>query len=197
MTFRLRGASGRVRIDCQTNADPNRWGFDLLGLEFDTEVALGFPVVTARVSYPAEGYLGYLGWIQVVAYTVTRGSERTTTELVDVPPQLLDAELPYLTFGLEPTLFDAPAFTEQNVSWLARSFLAASPDLLMTPTVDPVCGFAWGYEITQGEVEIVPPRACSREDWTMAKRVLQERLPGWTFGGDDWQPPAFDVGGES
>jgi hypothetical protein len=192
ITFTLRGITGRVRIEFEENTDPARWGFDLLGLDFDAQAARGFPVVTAKVEYPAEGYRGHLGWLQVVIYAVIRESERSTTEVVDVPPQLRDTTLPYLSFGIEPTLFDAPAITEPNVSWRARSFLVSTRDLLMTPNLDPVCGFAWGYEIQQGAIELVAPRACNKEDWSTATRVLRQRLPGWNFGGDDWQPVSFD-----
>ena len=51
-----------MRVAYGINADPKRWGYHLLGLDFDIEVALGFPVIEARVEYPGEGYAGYLGW---------------------------------------------------------------------------------------------------------------------------------------
>jgi hypothetical protein len=57
-----------VRIRHGANDDPARWGYDRLGLAFDSAAAKGFPVVEARVEYPAEGYAGFLGWIQVVKY---------------------------------------------------------------------------------------------------------------------------------
>ena len=193
MTFDLRGTTGHVHIDYEVNEDPARWGFDLLGLELDTQVARGFPVTRASVEYPAEGYRGYLGWIQVVAYDVIRGSETSSTELVDVAPQLLETSVPYLAFGVEPALFDAPAFSEGNVNWTARSFLTAVPDLLMTPSVGPVCGFSWGYTIEDGNVELAPLRACDRDDWSTATRVLSERVPGWTLGGEAWEPIPFDA----
>ncbi len=198
LTFELRGVEGHVRIDYDVNDDPARWGFDRLGLDFDSQVARGFPVIEARVEYPAEGYLGYLGWIQVVAYTVIHGADRATTELVDVAPQLRAAAIPYLSFGIEPVLFDAPAFTERNVDWGALSFLAASPDLLMTPSVDPVLGFAWGYTIRGGAIDSTPLRSCDRDDWTHARRRLVEHLSEWHFGGESWEPVLFDpVGGQS
>jgi hypothetical protein len=193
LTFELRGTTGHVHIGYGRNDDPERWGFDLLGLDFDTQAALGFPVLHASVEFPAEGYLGYLAWIQVVTYTVIRGSERSTTELVDVPPQLREAAVPYLAFGVEPAFFDAPAFTEPDVDWRARSFLTASPDLLMTPSVDPICGFSWGYTIRQGTVTPAPLRPCDRDDWSTATRMLSERFPAWSFGGEAWESIPFDA----
>jgi hypothetical protein len=192
-TFDLRGQVGRVGVGYEVNEDPARWGFDLLGLTFDTDVARGFPVIEARVEYRAEGYGGYLGWVQVVRYSVRHGSEQSATVVVDVPPQMREAPIPYLSFGIEPVLFDAPAFTERDVTWKARSFLTASPDALMSPFIEPVCGFSWGYNITDGHVEPTSLRACDRDDWSEARRSLQERLPDWTFGGDDWKPLPFDA----
>jgi hypothetical protein len=134
-----------------------------------------------------------MGWIQVVRYSVTRDGERSTTTLVDVPPQLRDSSTPYLSFGVEPVLFDAPASTERDMSWRALSFLAYSPDALMTPRLEPVCGFSWGYDIHAGGVRVAALRACDRDDWSEARRALQARLPGWSFGGDDWNSVPLEV----
>jgi hypothetical protein len=177
--FRLRGREGRVHVRYEVNEDPVRWGYDLLNLGFDIEVARGFPVVEATVEYPAEGYGAVLGWIQVVRYRVDDAVEPTV--VIDVAPQLKDTRMPYLSYGPRPALFDAPAFTEQNVVWRASSFLTATPDALMTPVVEPVCGFCWGYVIRDGTVEpteLVPAR---REHWLEARNELQARFSEWTF----------------
>jgi hypothetical protein len=193
MGFVLRGAEGRVTIEYSLNEDPARWGFDLLDIEFDVEVARGFPVAQARVTFPREGYAGLLGWIQVVDYQVTREGIREERVWVvpDVAPQVREADSPYLAFGIEPMMFDAPAFTERDVNWTARTFLTFSPDCLMTPVVEPLCGFRWGYVISDRVVTTKELAAASLEDWIDARRQLQRRLPTWTFGGDDWQPPDF------
>ncbi len=194
LTFALRGAEGRVTITYGVNSDPARWGFDLLGLDFGVEAARGFPVIRAQVAFPKEGYAGLLGWVQVVEYVVQQDGVPGETEWVvpDVAPQSRDANTPYMTFGINPVLFDAPAFTEKNVDWTARSFLTSTPDCLMTPVVEPLCGFSWGYVITDGTVTPKELAPSSPDDWIQARRMLRVRLPTWRFGGDDWSPPRFD-----
>jgi hypothetical protein len=193
VAFSLRGHEGHVRVKYDVNEDPSRWGFDRLGFDWDVSVARGFPLIEARVDYPAEGYAGYLGWIQGVVYTVSRGTEPDEIVSVtpDVAPQLRDANMPYLSFGIEPVLFDAPAFTEPNVDWNARAFLTYTPDLLMSPVVEPLCGFFWGYEVANGIVERKELRGAQLEDWIEVRKDLRVRLPTWKFGGDDWDPPAL------
>jgi hypothetical protein len=194
ISFTLRGVDGKARIRYEQNVDPTVWGFDQLGLDWDWSVAHGFPVIEARVEYPAKGYLGILGWIQVVDYTVRK--ESGTEDVVvapDVAPQVRDANTPYMSFGIEPRLFDAPAFDEKDVDWTARAFLTYTPDLLMTPTVEPLCGCSWGYTINEGVVSPKDLELCTTEDWLHARQRLSARLPTWTFRGDRWQPPVFDT----
>lgn len=194
LPFTLRGIDGRVEITYVVNDDPKRWGFDLLGLDFDIEAARGFPVMTARSRYAAEGYAGYLGWIQVVDYVVRHGDVEDAAVFVvpDVAPQARDANTPYCTFGYEPVMFDAPAYADEpNVDWNARTFLAYSPDCLMTPIVEPLCGFFWGYRIVAGVVTPKELRTCTSDDWLGTRRLLRLRLPTWDFRGDDWCSPAF------
>jgi hypothetical protein len=178
--FQLRGREGRVRVRYEVNEDPVRWGYDLLNLGFDIEVARGFPVVEATVEYPAEGYAAFLGWIQVVRYRVGEAPEPTV--VVDVAPQLKDTRVPYLSYGPRPALFDAPAFTEKNVVWRASSFLTSTPDALMTPVVEPVCGFRWGYVIRGGAPHPSELVAAGRDDWLEAVDDLHRGFPDWTFG---------------
>ncbi|HTT89404.1 MAG TPA: hypothetical protein VMF65_07585 [Acidimicrobiales bacterium] len=194
MAFALRGAEGRVTITYSVNSDPARWGFNLLGLSFGAEVARGFPVVQAKTSFPREGYAALLGWVQVVDYVVARGGipDEKVWVVPDVPPQSREANTPYLAFGIDPVLFDAPAFTEKDVDWTARSFLTFTPDCLMTPVVEPLCGFRWGYVVADGVVTPKELAPSSEEDWVELRRMLRVRLPTWTFGGEDWTPPAFE-----
>jgi hypothetical protein len=96
-----------------------------------------------------------------------------------------------MSFGIEPVLFDAPAFTERNVDWSARSFLTYTPNCLMTPVVEPLCGFCWGYVITNGTVKPKLLAPGSINDWMETRRLLRLRLPTWEFRGDEWNPPPF------
>lgn len=186
LTFEARSLLGRVRVAYGINADPKRWGYHLLGLDFDIEVARGFPIIEARVEYPGEGYAGYLGWIQVVRYWI--GAEKDPTVIVDVAPQMKQARMPYLSFGIQPVLFDAPAFIEQNVTWRAWSFLTFTPDCVMTSVVEPACGFRWGYDLRSGvpsPIELLP---AGQAEWLDTREELRPRFPDWTFGGDAWKP---------
>jgi hypothetical protein len=129
----------------------------------------------------------------VVSYVVKDGPEQETVWAVpDMAPQVLDANTPYSVFGIEPVLFDAPASDEQNEDWLARSFLAYTPDCLMTPVLEPICGFAWGYDIESGQVRLKDMRLGTVDDWIEIRRMLRIRLRTWTFGGDDWKPLTFN-----
>jgi hypothetical protein len=189
--FALRGVDGRVDISYEINDDPRRWGFHLFGPGWDT--ARGFPVLRARVRYPAEGYAAFLGWIQVVALTEKGdGREETSWVVPDVAPQSRDANIPYAVFGFEPSFFDAPSYDAADVEFLAKAFLAYTPDCLLTPVVEPLCGFTWGYDVEHGTVRPKELRGSTPDDWFEVRKLLRIRLPSWTFGGDAWQPPALD-----
>jgi hypothetical protein len=188
LRFTLRGVDGRVSVYYGVNDDPLRWGFGLLGLPYDVEIARGFPVIAARMEFPAAGYAGYLGWVQGVRETADGSKEDA---IPDVAPQLQGKDVPYLTFGVEPGFFDAPANTKQNVLWRAWTFLTQTPDTVMTAVVEPVCGFTWGYDVRDGVVAPTELLAATEDDWLRLRDDLRERLPGWTFGGDDWNAPSF------
>jgi hypothetical protein len=193
-SFTLREVAGRVDIDYSVNEDPARWGFDLIGFEELLDLPRGFPVIEARTAYPAPGYRGLLGWVQVVSWQDPTATEPETTWIVpDVAPQAIGANSPYLTFGIDPVFFDAPATDQPDSDWLARAFLTCTPDLLMTPVVEPVLGLAWGYDIAQGKVTPKDLRPAGTDDWREIRKMLGIRLPMWTFGGDDWEPLTFSA----
>lgn len=105
--FQSRGRPGRVLACYGVNDDPTRWGYPLLGLDALIEVSAGFPVLQADVEYDAEGYAAIMGWIQVVRMHDHDRDEHTI--LIDKAPQLAGLDLPYMTFGIRPALFDAPS----------------------------------------------------------------------------------------
>jgi hypothetical protein len=191
MSFRLRDVDGVVRVRYGVNDDPAKWGFDRLGLDFDVEVARGFPIIEARVDYPADGYAGSVGWVQAVRYWVNGQSE---PKLVapDVAPQLKGAGVPYFSFGLEPTLFDAPATTDRDMVWRAAAFLTQTPDLLMSRTVGAVCGFTWGYDVHDGVPTPSELAAAQANDWAAAVADLRRALLDWEFLDVDRLPPFDD-----
>jgi hypothetical protein len=180
LPFRIHGAEGSVRVVHGRNEDPRRWGYHLL--DFDIDAARGFPVVEATVEFALEGYAANMGWLQLVRYRVAeRGDE---TVIVDVAPQLRESKMPFLSFGLRPTMFDAPATTDPHVTWRAASFLTYAPDCLMTPTIRPACGFRWGYDVRDGSPEPTELLVAGRDDWLDLRTELEPRYPDWTFLGD-------------
>jgi hypothetical protein len=187
ISFRLNSLDGRVRVEYGVNEDPMRWGYGLLGLSFPPEVARGFPVVQASVSYPAEGYAAHMGWIQVVRYRVHETGEETT--VVDVPPQLRETDNPYMAYGVRPTMFDAPSITDREVTWGADSFLVHTPDALMTRVIHGICGFKWGFLVHGGEVQPDPLEIAVEGDWQRNMADLRARYPTWTFG-SSWSDEA-------
>src|SRR6187200_2356602 len=70
--------------------------------------------------------------------------------------------MPYFAFGVRPTFFDAPSTDDRDYEFRAAAFLTASPDALMTPVVEPLCGFSWGYRVVDETPHIDPARAGRR-----------------------------------
>ena len=123
-----------------------------------------------------------MGWIQLVRY----GSGDLGREVVEVdhPPQHSNVGTPYCYWGMRPTFFDAPSTTLEGVTWLAETFLTVSPDALMTRTVQPVCGFRWGYTTIRNPPGILPVEPIGAAEWRTVRAALQERYPDWDFLSD-------------
>jgi hypothetical protein len=177
--FELSGRAGEVAVSYGENEDPVRWGYDLLGLDFPWEVSQGFPVFRADVTYDGDGYAAVLGWVQVVWMSMV--GEATERVMVDVAPSLIGSGFPFVSFGVEPTMFDAPSTTHRDVGWVARTFLTASPDRLMTRVVAPVIGFRWGYTVAAGEVAVDALAPASTEDWILTRGVIAAQFTDWDF----------------
>ena len=132
-----------MSVDYGVNEDPVRWGYDVLGLDwFTPELARGFPVMQASVQHAAEGYAADMGWLQVVRYDVRDAGEKEHQVVFDVPPQLSETETPYAAFGVRPTFFDAPAAVAKDMTWDADTFLAYTPDAVLSRIIHPLCGFS-------------------------------------------------------
>ena len=56
-----------------------------------------------------------------------------------------------------------------------------SPDSVMSPVVEPVCGFSWGYEVHQGKPTTVPISVDGLSGWADARELLARHCPRWTF----------------
>jgi hypothetical protein len=172
---------GRAQVNYTINEDPDRWGYPVLGLEALVDRSRGCPVVEATVEYPREGYAAVMGWIQVVSHRAAPAPQPEV--LVDVAPQMreVDAAMPYFAFGVRPTLFDAPSTDDEDYEMSARAFLTASPDAVMSPVVQPLCGFVWGYAIVKGSPEVAPLEPAGAAEWAWMRSELEPRYPGWTF----------------
>lgn len=183
--FVVRDLPGEVTVRYGVNADPSGVGYGawVLGDEYPPEMALGFPVIQADVDYQGQGYVAVMAWIQVVRFDTHDGVEPKT--VFDVAPQITDSDVPYMSFGVRPTLFDAPGFTKPDVTWDADSFLVHTPDAVLSRIVSPICGFKWGYRMTGGVVRPLPVSVAEASDWQRNLGDLRDRYPSWTFH-DSW-----------
>jgi hypothetical protein len=190
--FRLRGAEGSVSVSFEANEDPQRWGYGVLGLEWPAELAQGLPALTARTEIALHGYAAVMGWVQVVRIDVLESSHSLVDgvdkapaghhEWVDGPPQLRGLGVPFTSFGACPTLFDAPASTESDTTFLADSWLTASPDALISRESFPLLGLRWGYSTrTEQPPELHEPTELDSADWAQALPLLRETFPDWQF----------------
>ena len=183
LDFTLHGIPGTVAVSHRLNTGLADAGFDVLGLDFDDGSVTGFPVVEATTRYEGSGYRALMGWIQVVRYTSPEDGEMF---IVDTAPQIRSIsgmDYPFLSWGVRPTLFDAPATSEVSVDWWADAFLVASPDALITPVIAPLAAFRWGYEVdAAGVVTSRLPRERDTADaWSEVRDGISSRHPGWTL----------------
>jgi hypothetical protein len=178
LRFALRGLPGTVRVRAGVNEDPRRWGYHLLDMPELVERSRGFPVVEATVEHPAEGYAAVMGWIQVARYREPGSAEEV---FVDVAPQLQGSGMPWLSFGVRPAYFDAPSTDSNEATFRADAFLAVTPDGLMSPVAEPLCGFSWGYDVAGGAPGSAPLAPAGADQWAAMVPALADACPKWTF----------------
>lgn len=176
--FSHHGHQGRVTVTVETTLSPATLGVG--------DNALGLAHCKATIEFPADGYLGLLGWVQLVRST-DNASHGRRFEMDPFDPFGLyeRAPLPYCWYGIAPTLFDAPSRDERvPLDWVAHSFLAASPFGGNTKVVTPLLGFSWGFEI-MGDKEIVlkPAMVLTAADWAAHLPYLRACYPEWRFSG--------------
>ena len=200
--FTCREQHGKIDVTLQPNNDPEHaWGLDLIFTHIPPselkENFHGFPVVSAKVTYPeTTGYGSLFGWIQLIkADKVDNPGEWE----MDVFPWAKDLKSPFSYWGHCPTAFDAPAqlLAEEDVwtSWKAQSFLCVLPDAGISKRVVPVgAGFSWGFNIERAKsrgselgnlerkillqkVEIMD----IQKEWSGRVPSLREWYPEWEF----------------
>jgi hypothetical protein len=190
--FQLRDGQGTVSVSFQPNDDPERWGFGTLGLPWPNDLTVGLPVFEARTDCSLHGYAAVMGWVQVVRIHVLESSRSTVDgvekapaghhEWVDGPPQLRGLGVPFTSSGVRPTLFDAPVSTESDTTFLADSFLTATPDALVSRVSLPLLGIRWGYSTRTGQpTELHEPTLLDGSQWVEALPLLRETFPDWQF----------------
>jgi len=171
--FVLRGISGLVSVDLARNERA-----EVVGTPEGSE---GFPTCDATVDYPARGYSGVLGWIQLVRSDDNASGGRE----FEIDPLDFLGELPhpFCWIGLEPHLFDAPSRSPRtDMDWAAHSFLCV-PDGGDDDVVEAhaLLGFSWGFRVRDKQVELVEPMLLTADDWDQHLRTLASRYPAWRF----------------
>ncbi len=181
LPFVLHGAQGRVLVRVAANVDPTELGCLLLDPGMPATAAQGFPVCQAEVEYERGGYFAAMGWVQFVRST--DGQVPGKYEL-DRLALFRGVDTPYAFFGVRPCLFDAPfRGSRAPMTWRARSFLCASPDLVMSRTALPLCAFTWGFTIAGhgGDPVLAPPQQLPLDSWSEHLALLEASHRTWRF----------------
>jgi hypothetical protein len=173
--FRHDSLEGRVLVSCVANLDPPSVG---KGAD-----ALGFPVCTATIEYPGEGYRALFGWVQLVRST-DNASGGASFEM-DPARFFEDSPAPYCWYGIRPILFDAPSREERRpIDWVAYSFLGVTPrDAGARKLVLPLLGFSWGFRIDASEqITLSAVEKLAAGHWNDLIPFLTATYPPWEFG---------------
>jgi hypothetical protein len=174
--FTYQGHEGRVIVNLETTLSPETLGVG--------DSALGLANCKATIEFSAGGYLGLLGWVQLVRSTdnISHGRQ---FEIDPFDPFGLyeRAPLPYCWYGITPTLFDAPSRDERvELDWVAHSILATSPFGGNTRIVTPLLGFSWGFHITnEKNIELKPITVLTAGDWKTHLPYLHDCYQDWGF----------------
>ncbi len=189
LDFLLRGLAGRITVTYERNDDPL-----LVGSGPDSA---GFPWCHASVDYPARGYDGVLGWIQLVRSDDNVSSGREFE--IDPLAFLGDLPHPFCWIGLNPQLFDAPSRAPRlDMQWRAHSFLCVpegSQDAGME--AHALAGFGWGFDPHDEQIDLVPPYPAGPMEWPGAEPASLSPPPSGigvssqAFAQSDswWRPP--------
>jgi len=176
ISFTHQGHKGRVIVTIETTLSPV-----ILGVG---DSALGLANCKATIEFSAGGYLGLLGWVQLVRSTDNTFHGRQFEIDPFDPFGLYErAPLPYCWYGIAPTLFDAPSRDERaELDWVAHSFLAASPFGGNTRIVTPLLGFSWGFHVTDDKhIELKPITVLTVADWESHLPYLRDCYKEWEF----------------
>jgi len=165
-----------VTVESNPRGDP----YEVLPGALAREGTRGFPVSTAQIEYPRQGYAAAFGWIQMV-----KASDGASTEDFGIDPIALcqNMQTPYGWFGIKPTLFDAPATLKpDDMAWICQSYLCFTPNAVVGPHVRAVAGFEWGFVVQRDRVTVRKPSSLSEDAWNDHVPLLRTRYP-------ELQPP--------
>ena len=176
ISFTHQGHKGRVLVTVETTLTPA-----MLGAH---EGALGLANCQAIIEFSASGYVGLLGWVQLVCSTDNVFHGRQFEMDPFDPFELYEqAPSPYCWYGITPTLFDAPSRDERvELDWVAHSFLAMSPLRGNRRIVTPLLGFSWGFHIVDDKnIALKPITALTAADWQAHLPYLSDCYRAWQF----------------
>jgi hypothetical protein len=186
ISFMHLGYQGKVNITVEETLEPADLGA--------RKGALGLANCRAEIIYPGKGYIGLLGWVQLVRSTDNAShGHQFEMDPFDVFDLDKHAPSPYCWYGITPTLFDAPSRGYRKyLDWIAHSFLAASPlqsnFQITSPLrgtrriVTPLLGFSWGFQINgDKKIELKPITALTAVDWNLHLSLLRRRYKKWQF----------------
>lgn len=175
-----------VQITVEPNKDPGKLGSCLLFPEQPIDAFLDFPVCNAKVKSPDDdGYAAVYGWIQMVREAPSSFKSSQSTDLWELDPIPITANIdtPFIWFGPEPQLFDAPFRANRtDMDWTCWSFLTYIEDSLMSRSVRPILVFEWGFQIQDGNVTIKSLRLIDvRDAWEQQRGMLEKMFSSWLF----------------
>jgi hypothetical protein len=189
IAFSLRGLDGHIDVSLVRNTDPASLGYLLLSGGEPVDFARDFPVCRATVTYPADGYAAIFGWTQVV-----RSTDSGSGFELDPIAIYRDIPTPYAWYGLKPELFDAPSRGDRyDMDWEAHSFLCVSPDAVVTPHVQAIAGFSWGFTVVGADITFVPPMVLGSKAWDSHLDLLRASYPAWVFDAAYLAPDRGDL----
>ncbi|KAK6438632.1 hypothetical protein LTR95_005170 [Oleoguttula sp. CCFEE 5521] len=91
---------------------------------------------------------------------------------------------PFIWFGPEAQLFDAPFRSDRNeeLDWTCHWFLAYLEDAVMTKTIKPILGFEWGYVMNSGKVTVKELKLLDvRPAWEQQRGLLEGQFGEWKY----------------
>ena len=195
LSFTLAGYQGFIALYYGPDNDPVKAGFDFIpGINFPTDLCLGYPVMQAQIeSYAGFGYRMLCGWIQIITReclpTADQGQEDAYRSCsIDLIPTMHDLESPFATFGFLPSFFDAPCRNlgdNVKLTWIADTFLTTVPLRTRQEEISWLAGFRWGYrEYAPSEekpVELLPLEITDSQAWNSHLAFLRNEFDTWRF----------------